>query len=173
MTKLSITPISLAQAKTDKLFYVVANVVVFRKSDSRCLLLKRSSTEKVHPNKYAVPGGKLEWGDLAHPTRVNGDVFDFEDAIEDLLLRETKEEAGIVIEPKLHYINSVAFIRPDGIPVILLKFAAQYVSGEVKLEEGSFTDFAWVNEQEVDTYVCIDGIQMEVKQTIALFCNLN
>lgn len=163
--------ISLEHAKEDKLFYFVANVVVFRKSDNRCLILKRHEREKVHPGRYAVPGGKLEWDnlDIHHPTRINGDVLDFENAIEDLLKREVQEEAGIEIEQKLSYLNSVAFIRPDGIPVILVKFCALYKSGDVVLEEEGFTDYAWVNGEEVLNYECIDGISEEVQQTIGLF----
>ena len=163
--------ISLENAKNDKLFYFVANVVIYRESDGRCLILKRDMREKVHPGRYAVPGGKLEWSelDITKPTRVNGDVLDFEYAVEKLLAREAAEEAGVVIEPKLAYINSVAFVRPDGIPVMLIKFAAKYVAGEVKLERGAFTDYAWVNEAEVKNYECIDGIQEEVAETIKLF----
>lgn len=163
--------ISIENAKQDKLFYFVANVVVYRESDGRCLILKRDMREKVHPGRYAVPGGKLEWKDLdiANPTRINGDVLDYQNAVEGLLKRETLEEAGIEIQDGLAYINSVAFIRPDDTPVILVKFAAKYKSGDVKLEEGSFTDFAWVNSEEVGGYECIDGIKEEVRQTIALF----
>lgn len=163
--------ISLENAKQEKLFYFVANVVVYREADGRCLILKRDMREKVHPGKYAVPGGKLEWKDmdLTHPTRMNGEVIDFENAVEDLLKRETMEEAGIEIEGDLKYINSVAFVRPDGIPVMLVKFAAKYKSGEVKPEQGGFTDFAWVNRDEVDSYDCIQGIKDEVKKTIELF----
>ncbi|MEN9613815.1 MAG: hypothetical protein RLZZ347_122 [Candidatus Parcubacteria bacterium] len=163
--------ISLTQAKQDKLFYVVANVVVYRKSDGRCLILKRDAREKAHPSKYAVTGGKLEWKDLpvGKPTRINGDVLDYQDAIEKLLIRETKEEAGIEIYSDFQYINSVAFIRPDEVPVILVKFCAQYKKGKVVLEKGSFTDFAWVNAKEVKKYECIDGIKKEVAQTIARY----
>lgn len=163
--------ISLQKAKEDKLFYFVANVVVYRESDGRCLILKRSEQEKVHPSKYCVPGGKLEWEqmDIKNPTRVNGDVLDFEDSVEELLIREAKEEAGIEIGRELKYINSVAFVRPDGIPVILVKFAAKYRNGEVKLEEGSFTDYKWVNAEEVKNYECIKGIPEEVAKTIQIF----
>lgn len=170
------TKISLDNAKQDKLFYFVANVVVYRESDARCLILKRDPREKAHPGRYAVPGGKLEWKDLdiTKPTRVNGDILDYQNAIEELLKRETLEEVGVEIEDTFSYINNVAFIRPDEIPVILVKFAAKYKgakdgSGEVKIEEGSFTDFAWVNAEEVMQYECIDGIQDEVKETIKLF----
>lgn len=163
--------ISTEHAKQDKLFYFVANVHVYRESDGRCLILKRDGREKVHPNKYAVPGGKLEHKDLDinNPSRLNGDVIDFEGAVEDLLAREVHEEAGVEIYGKLEYINSVAYVRPDGIPVLLIKFAAKYKSGDVVLEVGGFTDHAWVNAEEVQNYDCIEGIKEEVAQTIQIF----
>lgn len=163
--------IHLGHAKEDKLFYFIANVVIYREKDSRCLILKRHHREKVHPEKYAVPGGKLEWQnlDISKPTRVNGDVLDFQYVVEDLLRRETLEEAGIQIKEPLHYLNSVAFIRPDGIPAILVKFAARYSKGTIELEQGAFTDHQWVNEDEIDKFECIEGIAQEVKDTIKLF----
>jgi 8-oxo-dGTP pyrophosphatase MutT (NUDIX family) len=163
--------ISLNNAKENKLFYFVANVVIYRASDGKCLILKRAETEKVHPGKYCVPGGKLEWDqlDLTKPTRMNGEVFDFQDAAEELLAREAMEEAGIAISKNLKYINSVAFVRVDEIPVILIKFAAEYASGDIKIEDGAFTDFAWVDAEEIKNYQCIDGIHEEIAQTIELF----
>lgn len=158
--------ISLDQAKTDKLFYFVANVMVYRPADKRFLLLKRHGREKVHPNKFAMPGGKLEWKDLdiKNPTRMNDDVIDFENALEDLIVREVKEESGVDIGEPFHYVNSVAFIRPDGIPVLLLKFTAAYKGGEVILEEDGFTEHAWVSHQEVNKLDTIGGIPAELKQ---------
>src|SRR3989344_2293455 len=109
------TKISLDNAKQNKLFYFVANVVIYRESDGRCLIMKRDEREIAHPGKYAVAGGKLEWSDLPFdkPTRVHSEVMDYENKVEDLLVREAREESGVEIEPKLKYINSVAFIRPD------------------------------------------------------------
>jgi len=163
--------ISTEGAKQDKLFYFVANAIVYRESDKKCLILKRDEREKVHPGRWGVPGGKLEWGelDLTQPTRINGDVLDFENAVEKLVKRESREEAGIELEDGLKYINSVVFVRPDGIPVVLIKFAAKYKSGEVVVEKGAFTDHAWVNADEVKNYLCIDGVDKEVAQTIELF----
>lgn len=162
--------ISLDRAKRNKLFYFVANVVICRKKDGRCLILKRGEREKVHPGKYCVPGGKLEWEnlDMKNPTRMNGEVFDFENAVEELLVREAGEEAGVAIGGKLAYLNSVAFIRPDGVPVVMVKFAAAYAGGEVKLERGAFSAYAWVNATEVKAYDCIGGISEEIEQTIRL-----
>ena len=164
--------ISTEHAKSDKLFYFVANVIVYRESDGRCLLLKRDAREKAHPGKWATPGGKLKWNDfdIKNPTRMNGDVIDFEDVIEGLLKRETFEEAGIEIhDDAFVYINSNFFVRPDGIPVVLVKLATKYKNGTVRLEEGSFTDSAWVNDKEIQEYDCILGIKEEVARTIELF----
>jgi len=167
------TKISITNAKQNKLFYFVANVVVYRDSDARCLIMKRDPREKVHPARYGVIGGKLEWEqmDINKPTRINGEVLDFENAVEDLLIREAKEEANIEIMGELKYINSVAFVRPDEIPVVLVKFAAKYKSGDVQPEVGAFVDYAWVNAQEVKKYDCIDGVIEEVAKTIELFKN--
>jgi len=163
--------ISIDNAKKEKLFYFVANVVVYREEDGKCLILKRHEREKVHPGKYAVPGGKLEWKDfdLLNPTRFNGEVLDFENSVEDLLKREVLEEAGIEIQDGLVYLNSVSFVRPDETPVVLVKFAAKYRKGEVVLEEDAFSDYAWVDSDEVKNYDCILGIQEEVIRTIDLF----
>lgn len=158
--------ISTEKAKQDKLFYFVANVHIYRKSDGRFLLLKRSEREKVHPGKYCNPGGKLEWNDLdlKNPTRMNGEVFDFENAVEKLLAKEVKEEAGVEIDTQnLKYINSVAFVRPDGIPVVLVKFVAKYKSGDVTIDKHDFSDFIWVNKDEVKKYECILGIDREIE----------
>ena len=163
--------ISLDNAKANQLFYFVANVVIYRESDGRCLILKRSENEKVHPGKYCVPGGKMDWSDLDmnKPTRMAGEVYDFEDAVERLLEREAREEAGVEICGQAAYVNSLAFVRPDEVPVAMVKLAMKYKSGEVKLEEDGFTDFAWVNAEEVDNYDCIAGVANEVKETIKLF----
>ena len=172
---MSAKKISIDNAKKDKLFYFVANVVVYREEDGRCLILKRDEREKAHPGKYAVPGGKLEWKDLPieKPTRINGDILDYENSVKELLKREVFEEAGIEIENEFTYMNSVAFIRADEIPVLLVKFAAKYKSGEIVPERGAFTDYAWVNSEEVENYDCIKGIKEEVKKTIEIFSKIN
>lgn len=163
--------ISLDNAKKNKLFYFVANVLVYREEDGRCLILKRHPRETAHPDKWATPGGKLEWKDLdmKNPSRMNGEVYDFKNAVEDLLYRETLEEAGVEIEKELHYINSNAFIRPDETPVVLIKCAAKYKTGEVKFDPNDFTDSAWVNAEEVKKYDCILGIPEEIEKTVRIF----
>lgn len=168
---MSAEKVSIEAAKADKLFYVVANSVVYREENGRCLILKRHEREKVHPGKWATIGGKLEHGnlDLNNPSRTDGEVIEFDDSIPQLIAREALEESGVKVELPAYFIGTKVIVRGDGIPVVLLKFAAKYTSGEVKPEEGAFTDFAWVNGDEIDQYDCIEGVAEEVKATIDIF----
>ncbi len=163
--------ISIDQAKKDKLFYFVANAVIYRPSDGRCLILKRSEREVAHPGKYGVVGGKLEWQDLSleNPGRVHGEVLDYPGAVDDLLRREIREESGLEVKLPAKYLYTMPYIRPDGIPTVMVKYAVEYESGDVKLEEDSFSDYAWVTAEEARDYACMDGIVDEIAQSIALF----
>ncbi len=87
--------ISLDKAKPGKLFYVVATGTIYR--DGKCLILQRASNQVAHPGVWGPVGGKLEHQDLkaTPPTRMNGEVTDWEHMIESLLIREAKEESGL------------------------------------------------------------------------------
>lgn len=169
---MSAEKISIEQAKQDKLFYVVANVVAVR-DDGRCLILKRDEREKVHPGKWATIGGKEEHNlfDINNPDRVEGEVLVFEKPLYRIMGEEAMQEAGITIkfEPEPVLLDHKLIVRPDGIPVNLFTFAALYEGGEVVPEEGGFTDSAWVNGEEVDSYDCIEGVPNEVKAAEKLF----
>jgi 8-oxo-dGTP pyrophosphatase MutT (NUDIX family) len=163
--------VSTEQAKQDKLFYVVADTMVYRASDGRCLILKRDMREKVHPGKWATVGGKFEHRDLDlnNPTRQEGDVLVFEDGIYELIAREAQEEAGVSIKMPPRFVGLKTIVRPDGIPVVILHFVSEYAAGEVVPEPGGFTEFAWVNEQEVKNYDCIEDIAKGVETAVKLF----
>lgn len=163
--------LSTDNAKLNKLFYFVANAVVYRRSDSRVLILKRAETEKVFPRIWGMIGGKLEHQDFdtAKPDMIlHGEVINFLNPIEKLLQREVAEEAGVKVKDQMTYLKSVLFIRPDGVPTVLTVFIAEYKSGEVKLEDKAFTDHRWVNEKEINNYKCIPGMEEEVKEALKL-----
>jgi len=163
--------ISLDNAKPEKLFYFVANVVVFRRSDNRVLILKRAEREKVFPGLWGMIGGKLEHQDfdITKPSgAVNDQVIFFNSPIEKLLQREVKEEAGIEVSDQMTYLKSLVMVRPDEIPVMFTIFIAEYKSGEVVVEEHSFSDYAWVNEKEILDYPRIEGIEKEVAEAIKM-----
>lgn len=162
-----VPPITLDKAKPGKLFYVVATGIVYR--DGKCLLLQRAKTENAHGGKWGPVGGKLEHKDMVDtpPTRLNGNVVDWEHMVEDLLKREAKEECGLAVR-ELHYLDSVVFRRPDGVPVVCMKFACRGDAGDV-VYPAEFDAAAWVDADTVDDYDCILGVPDEVRKTIAIF----
>ena len=167
MIVIPVPPITLDKAKPGKLFYVVATGIVYR--DGRCLLLQRSKTETAHGGKWGPVGGKLEHKDLlaTPPTRMNGDVVDWEHMVEDLLRREAKEECGLDVSDS-RYLDSVVFRRPDGVPVVCMKFACRGSAGDVVFP-AEFDASAWVDASTVDDLDCILGVPDEVKKTIEVF----
>lgn len=160
--------ISLDKAKPVKLFYVVATGVIYR--DGKCLILQRSKKQVAHPGIWGPVGGKLEHKDLraTPPTRMNGEVTDWEHMIELLLVREAKEESSLDVYD-FRYLDSVVFVRPDGIPVVCVKYGCRAKPGEVIMPPDEFQAFAWVDEKTVDSYQCILGVPDEVRKTIGIF----
>lgn len=161
--------ITLEKAKTEKLFYVVTTGVIYHPGKKKCLILQRSKSEKAHPGLWGVVGGKMEWDDLRHnpPTRQNHEISDWQGLVEIQLAREAFEESGLKVSES-RYLESVVFIRPDGIPVVLIQFALKYAGGEVKIP-AEFDDFAWVDGEEIVKFNCIKGIPEEVVRTIEIY----
>lgn len=144
--------------KPEKAHYVVATAIIVK--DNKYLLLKRAPFEKAYPNKWTVPGGKLERKDYEEKQK------DSEDAWyhigEKLVEREVMEEAGIGIRD-IKYVTSLTFIRPDNIPVVVLSYFAYHDQGDVSLNDGSHTEHAWVSLKEAKTYDLIPGIYEELE----------
>lgn len=146
-----------------RLHFVVATCIVVR--DGRFLIVKRAPHEKAFPGKWNVPGGKLvrhEYEKLpkefGHPQWYN--------VLEWVLRKEVREEVGLEIKrPKL--LCDLAFIRPDGYPVVVLSYWAEYEGGEVKLDS-SHTEHAWVTLEEAKNYDLIEGTWDELRQVDAL-----
>ena len=81
--------------------------------------------------------------------------------LERTLRREVKEEVGIDIE-NIEYVTSLATVHADKNPSLVISCMADYVSGEVQLQEGETDDFAWVSLEEAKKYKLIDGIYDEL-----------
>jgi len=127
--------------------------------DGKYLLVQRNFNKKAFPGKWTVPGGGLEVDDYINlPASGAGQWYN---AIELSLRREIKEETGLEVG-KLNYLVDIAFIRPDGIPVVILSYWTDYKSGEVKLDEDN-VEYAWVTAEEAENYGLIEGILEEIK----------
>jgi len=78
------------------------------------------------------------------------------------LRREIKEECNLEVG-KLNYLLDIAFIRPDGIPTLILSFYAPHKSGEVKLNPEENIDYVWATYEEAKNYELVEGLLKEIE----------
>ena len=140
-----------------KAHYVVATAIIVK--DGKFLIAKRAPHEKVSPNEWTVPGGKLELGD--YNNRKPDTSFHWYNIFEDLLKREVMEEVGLTMK-NIRYLTSLSYIRSDNIPTIIVSLFADYHEGEVKLCP-ALTEYAWVTLKEAKNYELIEGIYEELE----------
>lgn len=127
--------------------------------DGRYLITKRSKNKKRFPGMWTVPGGKMETSDyLKLPKDTKHYWYN---VLERTLKREVSEEVGLEID-NIEYITSLATVHEDGSPSLVISCIADYVSGEVRLQEGETEDFVWVSLTEAKNYELIDGIYDEL-----------
>jgi len=140
-----------------KAHYVAVTAIVVK--DGKYLIAKRSLDEKVFPGLWTVPGGKIEVDDYKSLPKDTGSHW--YNIFENALRREVREEAGIEID-NIRYLTSLAFFRPDGIPVIVVSLFADHSGGDVTLNP-ELSDFAWVTLEEAKKYEFIEGILEEIE----------
>jgi len=147
--------------KHRELHRITSTAIIYRKQDNdfKYLITQRSLDKKAFPGQWTVPGGGLEVDDYIKTPKTTKDQWYF--AIEKSLRREVKEEVNLETG-KMKYLLDIAFIRSDGIPVIILSFYAPYKSGKIKLDEDNI-DFAWVTYKEAKKYDLIEGILEEIE----------
>jgi len=141
----------------NKAHYVVVTGIIIK--GGKFLITKRSPTEKAFPNQWTVPGGKLELKDYSK--RLKDTSSHWYNIFENLLRREVMEETGLKIR-NIRYLTSLAYIRDDGIPTLIVSLFADYDEGEVKLCS-DLTDYAWVDLEEARDYELIEGIYEELE----------
>ncbi|MFA6340725.1 MAG: NUDIX domain-containing protein [Candidatus Paceibacterota bacterium] len=144
----------------DKELHRISLTAIIYDKEGKYLITQRSLSKKAFPGKWTVPGGGLETDDYIN-TKPSTSAGQWYGALESTLRREVKEEVNLEIE-KPQYLLDLTFIRPDGIPVVVLSYYAKYKSGEVKLDEDSI-DYKWVTLEEAKKYDIIDGIWEEIE----------
>ena len=145
------------EIQNKELHRVVSTAIIHK--DGKYLILRRSPQKKVFPGRWTVPGGGLVVDDYINIQKTTPDAWYY--AITDSLRREIKEETALEVND-LNYLLDLAFIRPDGIPVVTLSYYSDYKAGDVKLNEES-CDYQWVTAEEVKNYDLIEGIKEEIE----------
>ena len=141
----------------EKKHFVVATGIIVK--DGKYLITKRAGHEKAFPNRWTVPGGKLDVKEYANREKDAKELW--YNVIEDLVTREVKEEAGLEIK-EWDYVTSLTYIRPDNYPCIIISMFGHYNGGEVSLSK-DMTEYAWVTLKEAEKYDLIDGIYEELE----------
>ena len=146
----------------EKAHYIAVTGII--KKDGKYLICKRSPAEKAFPNKWCVPGGKLEQGDFITSEKdTNHHWFD---VLEKTLRKEIKEETNLEIK-NIDYVSNLAFIRKNGFSTIIISLCADYASGEVQLQEDELVDHAWVTVEEAKNYDLIENIYEQIEKVDA------
>ena len=138
-------------------FEVVITAII--QKEGKYLITRRSMTKKRFPGKWTVPGGHLEPSDfMSYPKDTEHYWYN---VLEKALAREIQEEVGLQIK-NVRYVTSLATEHTDGAASIVLSCLADYVSGEVKLQEDETDQCEWVSPEESKKYELLDGIYDEL-----------
>jgi len=148
----------MVELNPDKAHYIVATVIIVK--EGKYLITKRADWEKAFPSKWTVPGGKLAKKDYLE-RKPDTNAGQWYNILETLAEREVFEETALKIK-NIKYLANLTFIRPDGIPTIVISLYADYESGQVVLPI-DLTDFKWVSLDELKNYDLIDGIYEEIE----------
>jgi len=143
-----------------KLFEIVITAIIVK--DGKYLITQRSKAKPRFPGMWTVPGGHLETWDYENWPKDTKNYW--YNVLERTLKREVKEEVGLDIE-NIEYVTSLATVHTDKNPSLVISCMADWISGEVKLQEGETDDFKWVDLEESKNYDLIDGIYDELVMT--------
>lgn len=155
----------------DKELHRIAITGIIYNDEGKYLITKRSLQKKAFPGKWTVPGGGISTDDYieTEPTNASGQWYN---VVEKTLRREILEEVNVEIE-RPEYLLDLTFIRPDGVPVLILSYMCKYMSGEVTVDGdgGDTIDFAWATLGELKSYDLIDGILEEIEMVDKILKN--
>ncbi len=131
------------------------------RKDGRYLICKRGPAEKAFPNKWCVPGGKIEMKDFIGTQKDTSDHW--LDIFEKVLRKEIREETGLEID-NIGYVSSLVFIRPNGFMTVIVSLCADHTHGDVVLQRSELTDYAWVTPEEAKRYDLIENIYEQIEK---------
>ncbi len=131
--------------KSNKL-HILTVVAVIRNHEGKYLVLKRHPREVAYPNMYTFPGGKVEGNDT----------------VEEALVKEVQEEAGLTLKSGKVLLKDKSFIRPDGQTTKVWSYLCEVKDDStVIIDTDDFTDYKWVTLHDLKTIPHV-GIEEEL-----------
>lgn len=98
----------------------------------------RSEKESHAPGTLTFPGGKVEVEEPAS------------EILETAVRRETLEETGITVKPKMRFLKNKYFISDDGYKIVDIIFLCEYAAGEPVINEpDEVSAVQWMTLEEV------------------------
>lgn len=122
-----------------KHFVINTEAAIFK--DGKWLVGVRSMSESEAPGLLSFVGGTVEESDAANV-----------DTLESALIREVKEEVGVVVEI-LDFVNDTSFVSKKGNNVLNVVFLCAISSGEPKISDtNEFEKLIWLTTEEILEY---------------------
>ena len=140
--------------------HIVSITAILVNEDGKFLIAKRSDNLERWPGRWTVPGGKLEKNDYAnreHDTKAG----QWYNVVEDSIKREVREEVGLDLLD-VEYLVSLAFMRKDNTPTLVISLYSKNFEGDIKLND-ELVDYKWVSLEEAKNYDLIEGIYEEIE----------
>ncbi len=122
----------------------VATKAIIKNKEGKYLVLYKSGTEEINPDKIDIPGGRMNFGE----------------SVEESLKREVAEETGIKIEI-IKPLRAWGLVKDD-LHLVGITFLAEYVSGELRLS-GEHTKYEWMDKKKILTGDYPEWIKEEFK----------
>ncbi len=133
----------------EELHRIVASCLVYRmRGNTPEFLIKQRASEEPFPDRWeaGAAGGLGRDQYDAIPPGLDGQAG----VGEYIAATEVDEETGLAIG-ELIYLGTFRCIRPDGIPVFGIRYFAQALSDEVRVEKG-IRRYLWVTADEAREY---------------------
>lgn len=123
---------------SENLAFLYCQKLVVLSADHTAVLLARRKGEADFDGIYSLIGGKMETTD---------------DSLLEGMRREKDEEVGIQVKLKVipHESYNILFRKNDGNAMVLPHIAAEYIEGDVALND-EYHDYVWVPVKDLDTF---------------------
>ncbi len=141
----------------ENLYEIVVTAIIIK--DNKYLITRRSPNKKRFPGMWTVPGGHLETTDYENLPKETEHYW--YNVLEKTLKREVMEEVGLEIS-NIEYVTSLATKHVEGNPSLVISCMADWVLGDVRLQEGETDAYEWVDLEQAKNYQLLDGIYDEL-----------